>query len=128
MCITRKTKRSKYKKHLKTRRVYPLPPPPKFSLEERIQCHECKECFELSPEEGLGIQMCCAGCHNFFHCGIAGTCRGPLCSAKTSIGTSHQLAWCVHCVPKIAMNCEKNTRDEGCLCHECFKDSRTYLG
>ena len=130
MCITRRTKRSKHKEHKKakrSKRVYPEPPPPKFSLEERLQCHECKECFELSPVEGLGIQMCCAGCHKFFHCGIAGTCRGPQCSAQTSIGIAHQLAWCIHCVPKIAMNREKNTRDERCLCQECFKDPRTYL-
>ena len=124
MCFTRKTKRA-YQKNLMNKKktkyqIYPLPKP-SFTPEEVIQCKGCNDYFPLiSYERDVGIQINCAGCDRFFHCQIAGSCKGPHCNRSTSIGVKHHVSWCVNCVPEYAINKEKQTRGESCVCHECL--------
>jgi len=117
-CVTRKTKRAK----IKMNQVHPHPSySAPFTVDEVIQCQGCMVDFPLvSPSGEPGIQINCAGCDQFYHCQIAGTCKGPQCNRYTSIGVQHQLSWCVHCVPKYEINQVKKTRDEPCVCHECW--------
>lgn len=124
MCCTARTRKIR-NKYRDKKRVHPIPAP-KFSSEEQIQCKECSRYFPIvSTDEIQGIQMICAGCHNFFHCGIAGTCYGLLCEKETlpktgsRIGEIHRQAWCIHCVPNIPENEEKSSREEPCICSEC---------
>ena len=141
MC-TQKIRREARKQRRSRRRVCPTQPamqpamqpatqsamqpamqPVSFSTEETIECQGCHEEFPLLSKEGEpGIQIHCAGCDKFFHCHIAGTCYGSHCTHKTSIGVTHRLSWCIHCVPMYAMNCEKQKRDEKCICHICIRD------
>jgi hypothetical protein len=131
MCFTKRTRniRKKYRdknnRNNRNNQVFPYPTP-KFSTTEQIQCKECSLYFPIvSTDEIRGIQMICSGCHNFFHCGIAGTCYGPLCARETlpragsHIGEIHRQAWCIHCVPNIPKNKAKSSREEPCICSEC---------
>ena len=108
-CLKKRTKK-KIKK-LERKKVYPLP----FSLNEQILCNGCEEYFPLTD-----IKINCAGCSLFYHCKIAGTCKGSACNIRTDIGDPHKLSWCINCVPKIKMNCEKQSREESCLCQDCL--------
>ena len=85
-------------------------------LSECIECYHCKKIFDLGSSE---IKIHCAGCNQFFHCGIAGKCRGSLCNQKTMIGDNHRLSWCINCVPKIEGNEEKINGIGTCICQEC---------
>ena len=84
---------------------------------EIIKCHYCQRKYKLSENK---ISIHCSGCDQFFHCQIAGTCYGVNCSTQVSIGNIHHLSWCIHCVPKYAVNKEKQTRDETCICNRCL--------
>ena len=107
--------------------VYHEPPIPTFTTEEMIECQGCHERFPLVNEEGeQGIKIHCAGCNQFFHCQVAGTCYGKHCSYEVSIGNIHRLSWCIHCVPACSMNQEKKQRTEICVCQECFKPTDIY--
>jgi len=128
MCITRKTKRARRRvRRLRNARIHPSPPEEDESEQviemNGILCHGCKRVKQLGDE---GIQIHCAGCNQFYCCQIAGTCYGPHCQKPNRIGMIHHVAWCIHCVPKYAMNCEKKLRTENCICHKCisvFKES-----
>ena len=86
-------------------------------ISEIIPCGFCKTLFALGDSQ---LQINCAGCDKFFHCGIAGKCIGKNCNSDTSIGTNHKLSWCVNCVPPIPFNKEKVSGDGYCLCTICF--------
>ena len=130
MCVTRKKKRARRRiRRLRNTQIHPSPPEEEESKSEQviemngILCHGCKRVKPLGDE---GIQIHCAGCNQFYCCQIAGTCYGPYCKKSNRIGAMHHVAWCIHCVPKYAMNCEKKSRIEKCICHKCisvFKES-----
>ena len=44
---------------------------------ECIECYHCKKICKLCNNE---IQILCNSCNNFFHCNIAGKCRGKDCT------------------------------------------------
>ena len=112
MCFTKKIKRER--KRIK--RIHPQPKKPSFTAEEMICCSGCYQKFKLDQ-----IKINCAGCDQFFHCKIAGTCNGLKCNSLTNRGLPHKLSWCIRCVPNIPENEEKMTRDESCICNECHK-------
>jgi hypothetical protein len=73
--------------------------------------------FNLRSNE---IKINCAGCDKFFHCHIAGKCRGNCTEIfHNSIGeTTHTLSYCLNCVNP--MTVKKDT----CLCNECVLDEK----
>ena len=111
MCFTKKKQKQKKLK----KKIYPEPPPPEFTVDEKVLCSGCCLLFPLTE-----IKINCAGCDKFFHCKIAGTCYGSKCNQKTNIGKNHKQVWCTGCVPDIPENNEKNTREELCICNECY--------
>ncbi len=114
MCFTRRVNKQRKKK--KIYRVYPEPPLPSFTTDEIIQCAACEEPFNL-----LDIKINCAGCNQFFHCRIAGTCYGDKCKLKTNDGKIHRARWCMDCVPPIPKNNEKINIDDKCICKDCYQ-------
>ena len=116
MCFTRRKREKKNKK-----KIYPYVIERsqkeienvkiKEILSECISCYHCKGIFDIGSSE---LKIHCAGCNEFFHCGIAGKCRGKNCNLPTMIGQKHRLSWCVNCVPKITGNEEKKN-GEGTL-------------
>ncbi len=123
MCTQRLYKKRRRKRPVRVSPEYPSAPTPEFTTEETIECQGCHESFPLLSDEGTpGIKIHCAGCDQFFHCHIAGTCYGSHCAHKTSIGMTHRLSWCIHCVPTYSMNCEKQNREDKCICHTCIRD------
>tara|TARA_B100001093_G_scaffold280399_1_gene267874 strand:- start:262 stop:606 length:345 start_codon:yes stop_codon:yes gene_type:complete len=114
MCFTKKIKREK--KRPKINRVYPEPKTPSFTLDEKIQCSGCYNNFKLED-----LKINCAGCDKFFHCKIAGTCYGDNCKTELRPGKIHRLSWCINCVPAIPENKIRQSRDDGCICKECYK-------
>ena len=76
---------------------------------ECIVCHHCKKMCKLRDNE---IKILCSECNKFFHCHIAGKCRGKDCTHTTSNG-SHILSYCLNCVDP--MTIEEDT----CLCNSC---------
>lgn len=122
MCCIRSSKRSRrihHKNKAKKRRIQVAPLPlPEWNDDERLLCHGCNQYHPMGKN---GIQIHCAGCDQFYHCRIAGTCQGPYCKKETRIGTMHNVAWCIDCVPSFAINCEKKDRNERCVCERCFQ-------
>ena len=121
MCFTRRKKKEREnKKRKKYAKVYPEPNHTNLSTEEFskecICCHHCKQIFNLGSEE---IKIHCAGCDKFFHCGIAGKCRGMNCNLPTMLGEKHHLSWCINCVPSVEGNEEKKNGIGWCICKEC---------
>ena len=112
MCFT---KRVREQKRPKIYRVYPEPPTPTFTTDEVIQCHGCFNHFQLSE-----IKINCAGCNQFFHCKIAGTCYGENCKTEVRTGV-HRLSWCINCVPGIPENKIRESREDPCICKECHE-------
>ena len=120
MCFTGGTRKLK-KKYKKKNGVYPATKREyvltgKF-LKECLICQHCKGCFNLGSNE---IKIHCSGCDKFYHCGIAGQCRGDKCNEITVEGTNHRQSWCIHCVPPIDGNEEKLNGEGSCLCYECL--------
>ena len=76
---------------------------------ECIVCHHCKKMCRLRNDE---INILCSGCGKFFHCHIAGKCRGKECTHTTS-NSIHQLSYCLNCVNHITI------QDDTCLCNSC---------
>jgi len=126
MCFTRrKSKNKKYNKNIKyTKKIYPeiLRGVSKITTEEFssecITCFQCKEIFNLESNE---IKIHCAGCNQFFHCGIAGKCLGKNCYSVTMRDRYHRLSWCVNCVPKMKGNEEKPGGIGYCTCNDCLE-------
>lgn len=59
---------------------------------ERIRCSRCMRTLPVAD-----MQIHCAGCNKYYHCGIAGTCACPRCTGTTPSGAPHSLAWCTGC-------------------------------
>ena len=76
---------------------------------ECIICHHCKNMFKLRENE---IKIQCNGCDKFFHCHIAGKCRGKDCNTIINNNT-HALSYCLDCVNHMTI------RDDTCLCNDC---------
>lgn len=112
MCFNRKEDKARRR----IKRVYPEPPPPSFTVDEVIKCSGCNENFTLSE-----MKIYCAGCEQFFHCKIAGTCYGKHCLSETRTGKQHNLSWCLNCVFPLPQNTEKESRIEECICKNCYK-------
>jgi len=122
MCITRRKKRQRKNKIYpyisnKTSKEIKNTTHEEF-LREFIECHHCKKFFNVGSNQ---IKIHCAGCDQFFHCGIAGKCRGDDCNLPTMIGKNHRLSWCINCVPKIEGNQEKVNGEGTCICENCNK-------
>ena len=113
MCITTRVKRGRRNK---IHRVYPKPPPRTFTTDEVLECGGCNGNFPLSD-----IKINCAGCDNFFHCKVAGTCYGKNCQVETFHGEKHRECWCTNCVPPLPVNRPKNNREDRCICKKCYK-------
>ena len=79
-----------------------------FSL-ELIPCGGCQQVFTLGSDE---LKIHCNLCNQFFHCQIAGKCRGEDCQIIKHTGYKHRARYCIHCVSRIFPNGE-------CLCKEC---------
>ncbi len=121
MCTQRLRKKRHKRVHPRIKRVYQKPPAPTFTTDEMIECQGCHESFPLVCDDSeQGIKIHCAGCNQFYHCQVAGTCYGKNCSHEVSLGSIHHLSWCIHCVPKCAMNQEKQNRTERCVCYKCL--------
>lgn len=76
---------------------------------ECIVCYHCKKMCRLRDNE---IKIMCSECNNFFHCHIAGKCRGKDCTHTTSNST-HTLSYCLNCVDPMTI------KDNTCLCNDC---------
>ena len=76
---------------------------------EYIICHHCKGNFNLKSDE---IKINCANCNKFFHCHIAGKCRGKDCTEILYNG-KHTLSYCLNCVNHMTIN------NDTCLCNSC---------
>ena len=116
MCFTRRKK--------KIKKIYPIKNY-NYNIkstginisEEIITCFNCKQTFSLGSNK---IKIHCAGCNEFFHCGIAGKCRGDKCNLKTMRNNVHRLSWCIKCVPNIDGNQEKFDGIGTCICKNCL--------
>ena len=82
---------------------------------ECIVCHHCKQMFKLKENE---IKIQCGKCNNYYHCHIAGKCRGKNCTEILYNGDKHTLSYCLNCVND--MTCIDNT----CLCNDCVLDEK----
>lgn len=78
-------------------------------LKELIYCGYCNALFNLKSNE---IKIHCNICNEFFHCGIAGECRGKDCILINSNGTQHRASYCINCVTHMY-------EDKTCLCKDC---------
>ena len=119
-CCMRRAK--KVEKRYRRNAIHPLDIPIRDYVEkinkECIVCYHCKEMFNLRSNE---IKINCAGCDKFFHCHIAGKCRGNNCTEifHNSTGeTTHTLSYCLNCVNP--MTVKKDT----CLCNRCVLDEK----
>jgi len=121
MCFTRK--KIKGIKGIKKNKIYPELNIKEITtdkfVKECITCYNCKQIFNLASNK---ISIHCAGCNQFFHCGIAGKCIGENCNGITMIGGGHRLSWCVNCVPNIPGNEVKTNGIGNCICKECAND------
>ena len=114
MCWTRKVKRErKLTKQHRVKRIHPQPQLA-FTTDEMIRCAGCCLKYKLSD-----IKINCAGCDQFYHCKVAGTCQGINCRTETNSGEIHRLTWCTKCVPLIPLNKDKQSRTEECICKSC---------
>ena len=66
----------------------------------------------LNKSESNEIKIHCNICNEFFHCGIAGECRGKDCILINSNGTQHRASYCINCVTHMY-------EDKTCLCKDC---------
>ena len=78
-------------------------------LRETMHCGNCRDLFPLNSDE---LKIHCNICNEFFHCGIAGKCKGDSCRIIKPDGTEHRASYCNGCVSKIY-------KDGMCLCNDC---------
>ena len=98
MCsLFQKKKQTKNNKKIKRNYIVPQPT---FTTDEVILCNGCNQQFSLESKQ---IQIHCAGCNQFYHCKIAGTCYGKNCTENIN-GEIHHQSWCINCVPGISEN------------------------
>ena len=119
-CCSRRVKNTE--KRIKKNIVMPLPSLENIEVQEYIEhtykeciiCHHCKKMFNLQFNE---INIICAKCDHFYHCNIAGKCRGKNCTeiVNNEIKT---LSYCLNCVNH--MTCIEDT----CLCNECIIEEK----
>lgn len=86
-------------------------------LSEIIKCGCCNQNFSLEDRQ---LQINCAICNQFFHCGIAGRCIGDNCKVIID-NNEHSLGYCKNCVNPLKLNLEDNFK---CLCKICEKDKK----
>ena len=82
-------------------------------LKENILCFNCKKTHPLRSNK---IKISCAGCDNFFCCGIAGECIGEDCNASIN-GKEFRQRYCIMCSGKLII------KGKTCLCKSCNKQS-----
>ena len=114
-----KNRKKKNNQKVKKKKIYPENKYNEVIIEDynKIKCHGCNMSFDLEE-----IKINCAGCDRFFHCCIAGKCVGEKCkNQKTILGETHQLSWCILCVPGIERN---RVGGKECICHECYQSSK----
>ena len=98
---------------LENNKVFPILTRPvdgkfiKTFLARVIPCGGCEKVFDLGSDE---LKIHCNLCEQFFHCKIAGKCRGENCQVM-----NHSASYCLNCVSKVYNNNE-------CLCKDCFKE------
>tara|TARA_B110000495_G_C22963674_1_gene565006 strand:+ start:88 stop:480 length:393 start_codon:yes stop_codon:yes gene_type:complete len=80
----------------------------KFS-KEVIYCGGCEQPFDLGSNE---LKIHCNICNRFFHCKIAGNCRGNDCKIIKPCGGEHRASYCLMCVSYVFS-------DKTCLCKDC---------
>jgi len=75
-----------------------------------VLCGGCKQGFPINSDE---LKIHCNHCEQFFHCKVAGPCRGDDCQITgVYTGYTHRARYCHSCVTHIYNNGE-------CLCIEC---------
>jgi len=119
-CCMRRAK--KVEKRYRRNAIHPLDIPIRDYVEkinkECIVCYHCKEMFNLRSNE---IKINCAGCDKFFHCHIAGKCRGKNCTEifhNSTSETTHTLSYCLNCVNPMTV------KEDTCLCNRCVLDEK----
>jgi len=114
-CCMRRAKKRHRRNAARTIDIIPIQVYVEKINKECIVCHHCKQMFNLKSNE---IKINCAGCDKFFHCHIAGKCRGTICTEILHNGTKHSLSYCLNCVNP--MTVKKDT----CLCNDCVLDEK----
>lgn len=76
---------------------------------ELIYCGGCEQPFDLGSNE---LKIHCNICNRFFHCKIAGNCRGNDCKIIKPCGGEHRASYCLMCVSHVFS-------DKTCLCKDC---------
>lgn len=74
-----------------------------------VLCGGCKKGFSLESGE---LKIHCNHCEQFFHCKIAGECRGKDCQIMKVSGYLHKARYCYSCVSQLYTN-------GTCLCIDC---------
>ena len=115
-CYFKSNKRVKKNIHrYKRNNIHPIKDIPISEYVEKINrecivCHHCKKMCKLCDNE---IKIMCSSCDKFFHCHIAGKCRGKECTHITSNST-HTLSYCLNCVDPMTII------EDTCLCNSCI--------
>jgi hypothetical protein len=88
-------------------------------LEEKINCSViCGGCKDVFRFDSFELKIHCNLCEQFFHCKVAGPCRGPACQVEKETGIKHRARYCYSCIDK--------TYDDGdVLCKECALTDKT---
>ena len=108
MCFFR-PKKYTFNERIKKNKVIPVKRSNTFSA-ELIPCGGCQQVFDLGSEE---LKIHCNLCNQFFHCNIAGACRGDDCQVIKHTGYRHRARYCIDCLSRVYKN-------NDCLCKECF--------
>jgi hypothetical protein len=124
-CYFKSNKRAKknIKKYKRRNAIYPTSTDIPISEyvekinRECIVCYHCKKMCRLCDNE---IKIMCSNCDKFFHCHIAGKCRGKDCTHVTSNG-SHALSYCLNCINPMTI------REDTCLCNSCVLNESSKL-
>jgi len=90
-----------------------------YGLQEKINCSAiCGGCNDLFRLDSFEFKIHCNLCEQFFHCKVAGPCRGEACQIDTGNGVKHQARYCYDCIDKVFKNGEV-------LCKECASADKT---
>jgi hypothetical protein len=79
-------------------------------IREIISCGYCNEKFNLGSNK---LQINCGGCDKFFHCHIAGKCKGKNCSIEMPNGSIEYISYCMDCSDILTI------KNGYCLCKKC---------
>ena len=90
-----------------------------YELQEKINCTVicggCKDSFRFDSFE---LKIHCNLCEQFFHCKVAGPCRGSACQIEEESGVKHRARYCYSCIDKMYDNGDV-------LCKECALMNKT---